>query len=169
MILGSEFTLQLFFLLCRKKRISLLVQLRKILLTVGGSGICEMPGGSGICEHNRRSSRCKQCGGSSICEHNRIRCGQAMRRVEHMRAQPQEKRVQAVRRVGHLRAQPPKKQVQAVRRTIIHPFPQEFMQALRHLALAIQERKQEAKKLANCMSHAEDSSTTSQGEAKSPN
>jgi predicted SprT family Zn-dependent metalloprotease len=41
---------------------------------------------------------------------------QAMRRVEHLRAQPHKKRVQAMRRLKHLRAQPPKKQVQAMRR-----------------------------------------------------
>jgi len=41
---------------------------------------------------------------------------QAMRRLEHLRAQPPKKRLQAMRRVKHLRAQPPKKPVQAMRR-----------------------------------------------------
>jgi hypothetical protein len=43
-----------------------------------------------------------------------------MRRIEHLPAQPQKKRVQAMRRIGHLRAQPPKERLQAMRQIDRH-------------------------------------------------
>jgi hypothetical protein len=47
-------------------------------------------------------SRYKQCGGSSICEHNRIRSWQAVRRTEHLRAQPLKEQLQGLRAEGGL-------------------------------------------------------------------